>query len=513
MSTSGTDAPALSAAPSWGARLARLRERAAVDGRVGAVWLILASLSAQAINIGNVLIQARFYSPDALGVFAIFLSVQFVVSTLSTLRYDGAVVVARTDGQGARVVLLTLAVITGATAILAALTAAAGLADRHLTVQAGPEPLILLPVLFAVSALIILGQQWCVRQKRLGRVAAGTVTAALSVLCAQTAFGLIGSPQGLIEGYVLGQGVAALVFAAPLNHAVTRALASLRRRPIGPAMVGLARRWRRFPMFGLPGSMVAYAFMQTTPLLIGGLLSPTAVGYFSMAYRATYTPFALLPSTLRQATYAALARAVQGTDGDVWRRHMNLILVWVGLVQSLACAFIFVVGPDLFSLLLGERWRAAGSVASIIAYGASAQALSTLFDRFFDLVGRQRTALLISLAATAATMAAVGGAALTTHALEPTALAWAGVSIVYAVVWILNANRVVGFGVRSVLSQLGLLVGINLAAIAIVEAGARLPISIAGTGQLPGALAGAAIGGVIGMAILWRPTRRALSHA
>lgn len=70
--------------------------------------LVSGTTIAQIIGIISYPIIARIYSPEAFGVYSLFLSIINIVGVISCMRYEFAIILPKSDEEAANILVLTL---------------------------------------------------------------------------------------------------------------------------------------------------------------------------------------------------------------------------------------------------------------------------------------------------------------------------------------------------------------------------------------------------------------------
>lgn len=302
----------------------------------------------------------RLYSPEEFGLLGVFTALSGIVGSSIALRYDFAVPVAGTDEEAAGLVVTALAAVAGLTLALGLVVGRLGPWLAEVTNTPG---LVAVLCLLPLSLLLWGGSLplsfWSIRRDAYRVVAVNRTLRFLAQALAQLGLGLLGAGgPGLVLGLLLG-------YLASLGHFL-RALPAVDRarlRAVRPARVAaLAARHWRYPAFSSSSGLLQAASQFLPTILMATLYGPTVAGWFALAQRMLELPVALL-STSASAVYLGELR---GLDGAGVRR---LFLRTAGrflALGGLGMAPLLVAGPQLFALVFGEPWRAAGAMAQCL---------------------------------------------------------------------------------------------------------------------------------------------------
>ena len=309
----------------------------------------------QAVTILASPILSRLYGPADFGLLSVYGSMVSIVAVVSSLSYHQAIPAPEKDEDGANLTVLSL-LLVALMALLSALLVALWPAQlqRYFGIPDFARYLLAVPLgVVGLSAYEVLSQ-WAARKKAFGVLA--KTSAQRGFL--QTGFQLAGGAAhvgtlGLIVGQLMGQWGGTLQVARKSWRADSDKFRGISRQ----TLLSAARRFRRFPLFTLPGAMINAVDSNAAPLLFAHFFGSTITGYFALGHRLVSVPFMLIGSSAQRVFYPAAAAAKhKGTlaaeTAETYLHLLRLILPVV-LVMT-ACA------PELFSVLMGARWREAG---------------------------------------------------------------------------------------------------------------------------------------------------------
>ena len=385
-------------------RLARLF---APEGFRGPVLTLLSgTAAAMAVAYLALFVLTRLYPPEAFGVLDYFTSLLSLFVTVSSLRYEDAVMQPEDDREAAGVLWLAMGLVLVTVALLCGVLPWREEVARLLGVPAIAPWLWLVPVALLAMRLGKMGELWLTRSRRFGTIsgvqAAGTTTTAAVRVGAGTA---TASPGGLIGGFVAGHAVAAAVLTRRVwqqDGALVRSALSRRR------LRGLARRYRRFALFSTPSALLS-AFVARLPALLLPVFFSTAVlGLYGRAFAALFVPLSMVGGAVAQVFFVQAAEARRAETLAPFAGRVHARLVTIGLFPMLA---LVVAGPDVFEAAFGAPWREAGVYVRYVGPWLFLMSVASPLTRLFDVLERQRTELAMSLVLFAAQLAAlyVGG--------------------------------------------------------------------------------------------------------
>jgi O-antigen/teichoic acid export membrane protein len=324
----------------------------------GVSVLVGGTATAQLITILAAPLLTRLYSPEDFGLLAVYASLLALIGVIASLRYEVAIPLPDEDAEAANIVALCLILVGSITLFTAILVYLAGpdIADA-LGVPALAGYLWLLPLGVLLSGAYNVFNYWSLRTKRFATIAGTKLRQALTTLAIQLAAFKLGG-VALLFGQVAGQSIGTTSLGRP-------ALGSAGFRQV--SWFGIAKaaaRYRRFPIFSTWGGIAYTAGLQLPPMLFAALFGPAAAGLYALAHRLLTLPMTLVGGAIGQVFFANAAEAHRVGQLAPLVNRVHSTLSNIGLPAAI---LLFLIGPHLFTVLLGEQWREAGTFARWMA--------------------------------------------------------------------------------------------------------------------------------------------------
>ena len=325
--------------------------------------LISGTAIAQALMLLSAPALSRLYTPAAFGVLGLFVSVAGIVSVISTLRYEMAIVLERDDKDAANVLILSLGVTMLMTIISLLIIAIFGGWIAH---QLGEPALKAWLWLVPVSVLAIGVYQslnfWATRQSLFKRLSISRVFNSVAVIVTQIGAGLNRSGVGgLIGGQVFGQAIATCILAYQTwKNDIKNILESANLESIR----GFAIKHKEFPLYGSPQALLNSASQNIPSLLLAFFYSIEVVGFFSLSLRLLQAPINLISQSVSQVYYQKAAE-VKHNAGDL-AKLLTKSTIGLAVLGFGPALLIGLLGDYCFSLILGDKWLTAGKYSQWI---------------------------------------------------------------------------------------------------------------------------------------------------
>jgi len=325
--------------------------------------MISGTAIAQAITLLAAPLLSRLYRPEELGGLAVFLSLVSLLSVISSLRYEMAIVLPQEEEEAASVFVLSCCILAILTAIGAAISLPFGGPLARLLGAPGMERWMwAVPVGLLATGLYQILNLWSTRRQQYQRISLSQITRSGGISGTQIAAGMAGySAAGLIAGQIAGQLMASIWWALRIwreSSALFKSRLKLRQ------LKQIAWKYSEFPKYSTPQTLLN-ALSQNLPIfLLGFFYGAVTVGFYSIALRLIQLPVTLVSQSVRQVFYQRTSAAGQGeVNLHEMLKKTTLSLALIALLPSL-CLILF--GSYLFQWVLGADWAEAGLYASWI---------------------------------------------------------------------------------------------------------------------------------------------------
>lgn len=307
-------------------------------------------------------ILTRLYSPGDFGVFQLFLSISTIITALSCLSYQFAIMLPKDDEDAANIVILCVILITiisiasGSIFILYS-----DVIGKVLNAPVISQYLIFLPFVVFFSSIFSVMTYWLSRRTQFGTIATAQVVNSVSLRVTQIGMGIYSiSSFGLIAGLIVGY-IASLVV---LLRQIKDDISLFRAVKVKDIKI-LARRYKRFPIFTSWSYVAMTVSTQMVPLLLVFFFNPVIVGYYAIAYMVVFLPMVLIGNATLQVFFqkASEEKNQTGSLKNIFQETQQR-LISIGMFPMFA---LIILGPDLFAFVLGSQWYVAGQYAGILA--------------------------------------------------------------------------------------------------------------------------------------------------
>lgn len=318
---------------------------------------------AQAIPVLLSPILTRIYTPEELGVFALYLSITTTISIVATGRYELAILLPEKDADALHIAILAFT-ITCLTS-LALIGIVFIFKDSIINLLGMPEIkkwLYFVPITVFLTGAYQNFNYWNNRKKNYKYTSLGKITQSSGMMAVQISNGLLGAGStGLVIGAVFGQLTAILMLAK--NFFSDKEVSTFKLIP--KKTIKLAKKYKEFPLLNTWSSLLNTASVQLPVLLLTVIYSATISGLYSLAQRVLLTPISLIGTSIGQVYFQKISQ-VKHDKIKVEKYTLSLYKKLL-LISFFPTITILVFGGELFSMIFGEPWRQAGIYAQILS--------------------------------------------------------------------------------------------------------------------------------------------------
>lgn len=324
--------------------------------------LMSGTLISQAINYGFTPILSRIYSVEEMGDLGLFFRIVAFIVGLSTARYELSLplpknnqhsfLLYRISIQIALYVLLCAGII-GVVYILKI-----GFSWYYFAFLA----LVILGSLFTV--LTNLGTNWAIRMNQFKIISSSRMINALLSNLLKLGLGFLkwGS-IGLLIGTVVAYFFSSIQFLKEYlsNKRSFRHVYSKKKQRV------LVKEYRHFPMVNLPHSLSDFGRDLLIAFLVVFYFGREAFGHYSFAMLILNVPVGLIGISIGQVFFNKVSKMLN--DGETIYPLVVKTMKSLLLISIVPFTILYFFSEDIFSIVLGEKWRLAGTYAKImVAY-------------------------------------------------------------------------------------------------------------------------------------------------
>ncbi|WP_167394972.1 oligosaccharide flippase family protein [Variovorax boronicumulans] len=340
---------------------------ALLSGKIGRAVAVVASgaVLGQVISVIVMPVVTRIYSPEAMGVQSVFLSVGNILATSAALTYPLALVLPKKNVDAAYLMILSVLLGMAFSVVALLFIFTAGYYAKYNFGELS-DWAYYLPLYIFFSVLGVVSSQCLVREKRFKEIARASWELSAVLNVSKVIGGALYASPAMLIGINILSGLARFFLS-------TRFLLDLfgayfQKISVNDLRAGLrkiSRTYRDFPIYRAPQAIIA-AFSQSLPLIIISLLFDAGVvGQFALALTVLSLPVNFIGAAVAQVIYPIVndaLRAGKEISGDVIR-----ITLLMGLIGAPVFAGVAIFGGHVFEFVFGENWALAGRFSQWLA--------------------------------------------------------------------------------------------------------------------------------------------------
>ena len=332
---------------------ARLRAMLGVGG---------AAITAQAVTFAAAPVASRLFDEAAFGMLGLFVALANILAVPATLGLHDAIIATQTDREAdalfSACILLTLAM-GGPLGLVTYFMIALDLFGYG-ALPAWTAPMMTIEILAMATTMAL--QMHAIRRKRFRHLAVSHLALGGARAGGQITFGFLGlGAFGLCGSEVLSRVATAVAMMAPVRRAEgllpVREFVRIREA---------VWTYRNFIYFRAPSGFMNSLNMGLPPILIAASYSIEDVGFFSLMYMVLFVPVGLIQKTVGDVFLGHFA-ADHREQPPRARRFLLQVVAVLAVVATPAALLLLFLGPELFAIVFGERWRVSGELAARMA--------------------------------------------------------------------------------------------------------------------------------------------------
>ena len=347
---------------------------------------------------------SRIFDPTDFSDLANYNAWVAMLSMLSNLRYEQAVIVAEGRAAVNRVMALALTLSLGAFVAYALAATAIQLTapvTGYLAEIRGFVWLIALGTLPTVVTSLLM--QLTIRHGNFKLIAGVSLFQVIVTLAAQVLLGVLDVSHGLVLGAFLGVIAACVCFL--VRHFQRYSVRHVRREMTFDRLRATGRRFVNFPRYALGADAITVVVQQFVPVLLTGLFGPVVAGLYAFSTRVIRVPLLVIATAVGTVLRKEAVEHLQRTGNllAIYRRTVvGLTLLAVGPFSVL-----MIFATQIFARVFGEKWVQAGPLVRLLAPGLMLEFIAFPLLAIFLVTQSQRYAFRIQLASIALLLAAL----------------------------------------------------------------------------------------------------------
>ncbi len=361
------------------------------DFSLGFVKLLSTGVLTAAITALSLPIIARLYSPEELGTYQLFISIVLVFSSVSSFKYELAIVLPRRRYQSLiviRIALLSTFISTILYGVIFYFFAEIVLSYFNAT-----ELLVVawvIPIGIGLSGLVQMLQMCLVYKGDFSQLSYNKGSQAVINNGMNIGLGQYNASfTTLIVSYISSN-----LFIILMASARCKNLLNSRRSLSFGLLFRYAKKYGKFPTLNTTNTILNNVSINLPVFVLSRHFNMEVVGIYMMANRLLDMPISLVSGALSQVFTKFAADDYKISPDQLKNRYLNTLkkLAIVSIVFILGVGLLSLVGVDI---LLGDEWDKVNTIMLILGLSKCAQLMNSPLASTLSIVNRQEIGLML----------------------------------------------------------------------------------------------------------------------
>jgi O-antigen/teichoic acid export membrane protein len=322
--------------------------------------VLTGSLLGQAIALAAMPILSRIYTAESFGQFQVYMAILNVLLMIVAFRYEVAMLSATAGEEysGLLRLILRLIVVTSCITFLVVVTV---YALSESIIKHSPALLLMLaPAMFIgginqmATYLPMRNQNYTLSAKSKIFQSIGYVVAAFAAYITPLA------SMGLILADIVGR----LFSTLSIFRGSPGTASELTKRISGEHFRELAHKFRKFPLFTFPGTLISSLSATLLPLVFVKVYGFEVAGQYALIERVILLPVAVIAGASMQVFTGDFSENLRNPSVDL-NSLFRKVLRNHALLAVLPCLLGMFLLPTLIPIVFGENWQLAGRLGAI----------------------------------------------------------------------------------------------------------------------------------------------------
>ncbi|MCG9700549.1 oligosaccharide flippase family protein [Vibrio natriegens] len=361
------------------------------DFGLGFVKLLSTGVLTAAITALSLPIIARLYSPEELGTYQLFISIVLVFSSVSSFKYELAIVLPRRRYQSLIVIRIAL-LSTFISTILYGLIFYF-FSEIVLSYFNATELLVvawMIPIGVGLNGLVQMLQMCLVYKGDFSQLSYNKGSQAVINNGMNIGLGQYNASfTTLIVSYISSN-----LFIILMASARCKNLLNSRRSLSFGLLFRYAKKYGKFPTLNTTNTILNNVSINLPVFVLSRHFNMEVVGIYMMANRLLDMPISLISGALSQVFTKFAADDYKISPDQLKNRYLNTLkkLSIVSIVFILGVGLLSLVGVDI---LLGDEWDKVNTIILILGLSKCAQLMNSPLASTLSIVNRQEVGLML----------------------------------------------------------------------------------------------------------------------
>jgi len=334
----------------------------------------------------------RIYSPEDFGVFAIYTSVLSVLVVIVSLRYNLAILVAKT--YRAAIELFTISIIITilmSLGVLILLMSFGGVILEFFNLDVPTYYFFLLPISLFFLGIYQVFTQLAIRNENF-KVIAKTKFVQSSILgISQLLYGFLFKSFGGL-GLLIGDSTGRFSGNVTMIKTLSKKDFNLMKKIKVRSLVKTAKSYIKFPLYSSFSGLLNNGVLQMPPLILAIMFTQNVVGLFALTQRVVGVPMKMIGQSIAEVYLGECAKLSRENPKLLLKLFKN-ISKRLFLIAIIPFAIVLVGAQEIFAIIFGMEWREAGYYIQLLSVMYLIQFIVFPLSQTLEILEKQKTQL------------------------------------------------------------------------------------------------------------------------
>lgn len=318
-------------------------------------------------------IIARLYLPSQFGLFAQLQAIFNILILISTLKYDQAIIITKTDDEERNLISLSFYILIMVTLLATiAVVIFTMQITNFLKNQEIRSWLFLLPIFTFLGGMQLILNNISTKHKKFKISNYSNILMSSSNSFSKVIFGFLNfSAIGLFFSRLLSYFFAVSIF---FMKKVTITVFTPTKQNL-LKMKKVAYKYKEFPLYMNSSVFINIFSMSILTLMISRFWDITILGFFSMANSTLNLPIVMIRKTFQTVFYQRASEHINNKPQlkhDLKKLTLTLLLAFI-----IPVIIVFFWGENIYTFAFGEKWVKTGEIAGYIFPWLATSLIST----------------------------------------------------------------------------------------------------------------------------------------
>jgi len=249
----------------------------------------------------------------------------------------------------------------------------------------------LIPFSILIAGLNQSFNYWSNRKEYFKSISSSQISQSLSIGITQPALGYVNIFGGLIIGNLVGRVVSTFILVDKFFKNDKENLNYIKKS----IMIEQMKKYKDFP---LVNSLHAFSDIIRTSgsvMLISSFFGSAVLGFYALSLRVLQVPVGIIGSALGQVLYQKFS-SMHNNNENLYP-YVKKTVIKLFLLALPIFTFLYLIAPDLFAFVFGEKWRVAGEYSQLLVPYLFMNFILSPFSSLPIILGKQKEIFYIAL--------------------------------------------------------------------------------------------------------------------